>query len=225
MNVRTVVVALIATIGGMEAAHTQVQAQSQAYPWRPITLIVPYSAGGPTDTLGRIIAEHMRTSLGQSVVIENVTGAGGTIGVGRVARAARADEPGSGRVSGARTIDLPRWLLASLASAAPDGYTLGIGQVSTNGFNGAVYQLPYDIVKDLEPVALLTIAPMWLIGKAALPAGNVKELVAWLKSNPDKASMAAVGWGGASHLCGVYFQSHTGTRFTFVPYRGAAPRI
>jgi tripartite-type tricarboxylate transporter receptor subunit TctC len=192
MKVRTVVVALIATIGGIAAAQAQAQS-SQAYPSRPITLIVPYSAGGPTDTLGRLIAEHMRTSLGQSVVIENVTGAGGTIGVGRVAR------------------------------AAADGYTFGIGQVSTNGFNGAVYQLPYDLVKDLEPVALLTIAPMWLIGKAALPAGNVKELVAWLKSNPDKASMAAVGWGGASHLCGVYFQSHTGTRFTFVPYRGAAP--
>jgi tripartite-type tricarboxylate transporter receptor subunit TctC len=193
MKVRTVVVAailgMIATIGGMAAA----QAQVQAYPSRPITLIVPYSAGGPTDTLGRLIAEHMRTSLGQSVVIENVTGAGGTIGVGRVAR------------------------------AVPDGYTVGIGQVSTNGFNGAVYQLPYDLVKDLEPVALLTIAPMWLIGKAALPAGNVKELVAWLKANPDKASMAAVGWGGASHLCGVYFQTHTDTRFTFVPYRGAAP--
>jgi tripartite-type tricarboxylate transporter receptor subunit TctC len=190
MNVRTVVAALIAmTIGGAGA----VQAQAQTYPSRPITMIVPYSAGGPTDTLGRIIAEHMRGSLGQSVVIENVTGAGGTIGVGRVAR------------------------------AAPDGYTLGIGQVSTNGFNGAVYQLPYDLVKDLDPVALLTIAPMWLIGKAALPAGNVKELVAWLKANPDKASMAAVGWGGASHLCGVYFQSHTGTRFAFVPYRGAAP--
>jgi tripartite-type tricarboxylate transporter receptor subunit TctC len=190
MNVRIVVVALIAmTIGGAGA----VQAQAQAYPSRPITMIVPYSAGGPTDTLGRIIAEHMRVSLGQSVVIENVTGAGGTIGVGRVAR------------------------------ATPDGYTLGIGQVSTNGFNGAVYQLPYDLVKDLDPVALLTIAPMWLVGKAALPAGNVKELVAWLKANPDKASMAAVGWGGASHLCGVYFQSHTGTRFAFVPYRGAAP--
>ncbi len=199
MNVRTVVVALCAMIGGIAAAQGQLQAQgqpqapAQAYPSRPITLIVPYSAGGPTDTLGRLIAEHMRTSLGQSVVIENVTGAGGTIGVGRVAR------------------------------AGPDGYTVGIGQVSTNGFNGAVYQLPYDLVKDLEPVALLTIAPMWLIGKAALPAGNVKELVAWLKANPDKASMAAVGWGGASHLCGVYFQSHTGTRFTFVPYRGAAP--
>ena len=176
--------AAVATIGS---------AAAQTYPSRPITMIVPYSAGGPTDTLGRIMAEHMRTTLGQTFVIENVTGAGGTIGVGRVAR------------------------------AAPDGYTLGIGQVSTNGFNGATYQLPYDLVKDLSPVALLTIAPMWIIGKRDFPANNVKELIAWLKTNPDKATMAAVGWGGASHLCGVYFQKETGTRLTFVPYRGAAP--
>ncbi len=168
-------------------------ASAQSYPARPITMIVPYSAGGPTDTLGRILAEHMRTSLGQPVVIENVTGAGGSIGVGRVAR------------------------------AAPDGYTLGIGQVSTNGFNGATYQLPYDLLNDLAPVSLLTIAPMWLIGKKDFPADNVKDLVAWLKANPDKATMGAVGWGGASHLCGVYFQKETGTRVTFVSYRGAAP--
>jgi tripartite-type tricarboxylate transporter receptor subunit TctC len=168
-------------------------ASAQTYPSRPIMMIVPLATGGSTDVIARIMAEGMRAALGQPVIVENVTGAGGTIGVGRVAR------------------------------ATPDGYTLGIGQVSTNGFNGAVYQLPYDLVKDLDPVALLTIAPMWLVGKAALPAGNVKELVAWLKANPDKASMAAVGWGGASHLCGVYFQSHTGTRFAFVPYRGAAP--
>ena len=169
------------------------EAPAQTYPSRPITMIVPYSAGGPTDTLGRILAEHMRGSLGQSIIIENVTGAGGTIGVGRVAR------------------------------AAPDGYTLGIGQVSTNGFNGATYSLSYDLVKDLAPVALLTIAPMWIIGKADFPASNVKDLIAWLKANPDKATMAAVGWGGASHLCGVYFQKESGTRLTFVPYRGAAP--
>ena len=185
MRVLTFAVALAAMLAG--------GAQAQTYPARPITLIVPYSAGGPTDTLARIMAEHMRTSLGQPITVENVTGAGGSIGVGRVAR------------------------------AAPDGYTLGIGQVSTNGFNGAVYQLPYDLLKDLAPVGLLTTAPMWIIGKGSLPASNVKELVAWLKANQDKASMAAVGWGSASHLCGVYFQNHTGTRLTFVPYRGAAP--
>jgi tripartite-type tricarboxylate transporter receptor subunit TctC len=187
MRVPTSVIALVAIVAGIDSAPAQV------YPARPIAMIVPYSAGGPTDTLARILAEHMRTSLGQSIIIENVTGAGGTIGVGRVAR------------------------------AAPDGYTLGIGQVSTNGFNGAVYQLPYDLLKDLEPVALLTIAPMWIIGKSALPASNVKELIAWLKANADKAAMGAVGWGSASHLCGVYFRNHTGTSFAFVPYRGAAP--
>ncbi len=187
MRVLAFVVALVAVLSDIGGA------QAQGYPSRPITIIVPYSAGGPTDTLARILSEHMRTSLGQSIIIENVTGAGGTIGVGRVAR------------------------------AAPDGYTLGIGQVSTNAFNGAVYQLPFDLLKDLEPVALLTIAPMWIIGKSALPASNVKDLVAWLKANADKATMAAVGWGSASHLCGVYFQTHTDTRFAFVPYRGAAP--
>jgi tripartite-type tricarboxylate transporter receptor subunit TctC len=185
MRVLTLAVALTAIFTGA--------AQAQTYPARAIALIVPYSAGGPTDTLARIMAEHMRTSLGQPITVENVTGAGGSIGVGRVAR------------------------------AAPDGYTLGIGQVSTNGFNGAVYQLPYDLLKDLAPVGLLTTAPMWIIGKGSLPASNVKELVTWLKANQDKASMAAVGWGSASHLCGVYFQNHTGTRLTFVPYRGAAP--
>jgi tripartite-type tricarboxylate transporter receptor subunit TctC len=168
-------------------------ARAQMYPTRTITLVVPYPAGGPTDTLGRILAEHMRATLGQTLVIENVAGAGGTIGVGRVARA-----PG-------------------------DGYTLAIGQVATNVFNGATYQLPYDLLKDLVPVALLTTAPMWIIGKTALPVENVKELVTWLKSNPDKATMAVAGWGSASHLCGVYFQNHIGTRMAFVPYRGAAP--
>ena len=185
MKLSTILVALAAIFSG--------GAQAQVYPTRPITLVVPYPAGGPTDALGRILAEHMRGTLGQTLVIENVTGAGGTIGVGRVARA-----PG-------------------------DGYTLAIGQVATNVFNGATYQLPYDLLKDLVPVALLTTAPMWIIGKTALPVENVKELVTWLKSNPDKATMAVAGWGSASHLCGVYFQNHIGTRVAFVPYRGAAP--
>ena len=119
--------------------------------------------------------------------------AGGSLGVGRVAR------------------------------ATPDGYTFGIGQVSSNAFNGAVYKLPYDLLKDFEPVALLTVAPMWILGKNALPANDITELIAWLKANGGTASAAAVGMGSASHLCGLYFQNHTGTRFAFVPYRGAAP--
>ena len=135
----------------------------------------------------------MRLSLGQSIVIENVTGAGGSIGVGRVAR------------------------------AIPDGYTFGIGQVSSNGFNGAVYKLSYDLLEDFAPIALLTTAPMWLLGRGTLPPNNIKELITWLRVNGDTATAAAVGMGSASHLCGLYFQNHTGTRFSFVPYRGAAP--
>jgi len=168
-------------------------ASSQSYPSRPITLIVPYSPGGPTDSLARILIDHMRLSLGQSIVIENVTGAGGSIGVGRVAR------------------------------TIPDGYTFGIGQVSSNGFNGAVYKLSYDLLEDFAPIALLTTAPMWLLGRGTLPPNNIKELITWLRVNGDTATAAAVGMGSASHLCGLYFQNHTGTRFSFVPYRGAAP--
>jgi len=169
-------------------------AHAQDYPSRPITIVVPYPPGGPTDTLARIVTERMRTALGQSIIIENVSGAGGNIGVGRVAR------------------------------AAPDGYTFGIGQVSSHVFSGAVYTLQYDLLKDLEPVAMLTTAPMWIIAKNALPA-NLKGLLDWLWANPDKASFATVGIGGPAHLCGVYFQNTTGTRFQFVPYRGAAPAM
>jgi tripartite-type tricarboxylate transporter receptor subunit TctC len=187
---RIILFALAAAVWDTSGLNT---AHSQAYPSRPITLIVPYPAGGPTDSLARLLIEHMRGSLGQSIVIENVTGAGGSIGVGRLAR------------------------------AAPDGYTFGIGQVSSNTFNGAVYKLSYDLLKDFEPVALLTIAPMWMLGRASLPPNNIKELIAWLRANGDTATAAAVGMGSASHLCGLYFQNHTETRFSFVPYRGAAP--
>ena len=113
-------------------------------------------------------------------MIENVTGAGGSIGVGRVAR------------------------------AIPDGYTFGVGQVSSNGFNGAVYKLSYDLLEDFAPIALLTTAPMWLLGRGTLPPNNIKELITWLKVNGDTATAAAVGMGSASHLCGLYFQNHTG---------------
>jgi tripartite-type tricarboxylate transporter receptor subunit TctC len=159
---RITLFALAAAAWGISGLTT---ALSQAYPSRPITLIVPYPAGGPTDSLARLLIEHMRGSLGQSIVIENVTGAGGSIGVGRVAR------------------------------ATPDGYTFGIGQVSSNTLNGAVYKLSYDLVKDFEPVALLTIAPMWMLGRASLPPNNIKELIAWLRANGDTATAAAVGMG------------------------------
>jgi tripartite-type tricarboxylate transporter receptor subunit TctC len=145
---------------------------AQAYPTRPITIVVPFPAGGPTDTLARILAEQMRTLLGQSVIVENVTGASGSIGVGRVAK------------------------------AAPDGYTLSIGHLITHVFNGAVFTLPYDPVEDFAPVSLLAAVPTWLIGRTSLPAKDLKELIPWLKAHPDKASAATVGAGSAaSPLC------------------------
>jgi tripartite-type tricarboxylate transporter receptor subunit TctC len=159
-------------------------------------MIVPYPPGGPTDTLARILAERLRVSLGQPVVPENVGGAGGTIGVARVAR------------------------------AAADGYTINIGNVASHVFSSIVYKLQYDMLKDLEPIALLTVSPVWIIAKNALPAKDLRELIAWLKANPDKATWGIVGPGSPAHLCGVYFQNHTGTRFQFVPYRGGvAPAL
>ena len=170
-------------------------AWAQAYPTRPIAMIVGAPAGGPTDIVARIMAEPMRASLGQPVIIENITGAGGSLAAGRVAR------------------------------AAPDGYTLEVGNFNTHVANGAVYALQYDIVKDFEPIALLSSSPMWIVTRKGLSATNLQELIAWLKANPDKASAAHVGVGTAAHLCGVYFQQNTGTRFQFVPYRGGAPAI
>src|SRR6266487_1277357 len=168
-------------------------AWAQAYPTRPITMIVPFPAGGPTDALARILAEHVRISLGQPVIIENVSGAGGSIGVGRVAR------------------------------AAPDGYTVSIGHWGTHVLNGASYQLQYDVVKDFEPVSLLADTPQWIVARKTLPAKDLRELIAWLKENPGKALVGTVGVGGGGVIAGIYFQESTGTSFPFVPYRGAAP--
>ena len=166
---------------------------AQVYPSRPITLVVPAPPGGPGDILGRIIIDPMRVSLGQSLVIENVAGAGGTLGVGRVVR------------------------------AAPDGYTAILGQWNSNVAGGAVYALHYDLLKDLEPVALLTSAPLWIVARNGLPAKDLAELIAWLKANPDKASAAIVGAGTASHVGALHFQNKTATSFRFVPYRGGGP--
>jgi tripartite-type tricarboxylate transporter receptor subunit TctC len=170
-------------------------AWAQTYPSRPITMIVPFPAGGPTDTVGRIVAERMRVSLGQPIIIENVTGAGGTIGVGRVAR------------------------------AVPDGYTLSIGFLGTHVLNGAIYALQYDVLKDFEPVALLASNPQLIVAKNATPAKSLNELIGWLKANPGKASQGTAGVGSPAHVSGAYFQKETGTRFQFVPYRGAAPAM
>jgi tripartite-type tricarboxylate transporter receptor subunit TctC len=170
-------------------------AYAQDYPSRPITLVVPFAAGGPTDTLARILADPIRSALGQPLVIENVGGAAGSIGAGRVAR------------------------------AAPDGYTVCIGQWGTHVVNGATHALQYDLLNDFEPVALLASTPSLIVTKAAVPAKDLKELIAWLKANPDKASQGSGGAGSAAHIQGIFFQSETGTRFQHVAYRGAGPAI
>jgi tripartite-type tricarboxylate transporter receptor subunit TctC len=168
-------------------------ARAQAYPARPIILVVPFPPGGSTDVTGRILAERMRTSLGQPVVIENVGAAQGSVGVGRVAR------------------------------AAPDGYTIDIGQWDTHVVNGPLYALGYDLLNDFEPIALVSTNPYVIVGRKALPADDLPGLIAWLKANPDKA-LQGIPTAGA-HVAGVYLQKQTDTRFTFVPYRGAAPAM
>jgi tripartite-type tricarboxylate transporter receptor subunit TctC len=170
-----------------------VGAHAQTYPSRPITVIVPFAAGGVTDIVARIVSERMKTALGQSVIIENVSGAGGTIGVTRLFR------------------------------AAPDGYTLVVGQWTSHVGAGAMYPVPFDYLNDFEPVSMLSLAPLWIVGRSSLPAKDLRELIAWLKANPDKASAATTGLGSGIHMCLVYFQNMTGTKFPLAPYRGAAP--
>ena len=165
------------------------------YPTHPVTMVVPFSAGGPTDTIARIIAEGMTRSLGQTVVVENTTGAGGGIGVSRVVR------------------------------AAPDGYLIGIGHLGTHVFNGAIYPLQYDLLRDLSPVAMIASNPQLIVSKNAVPAKNLKELVAWVKANQDKVSSGTGGSGTPSHISGVYFQNATGTKFVIVQYRGSGPAM
>ena len=170
-------------------------ARAQSYPARQITMIVPFAAGGPADTVGRILAERMRTSLGQTIVIENVPGAGGSIGVGRIAR------------------------------AAPDGYTFGMGISSTQVVNPVIYSLPYDVQSDFEPITLLASNPHFIVAKKANPANDLKEFIAWLKANPDKATAGTAGNGSPPHIGAVFFQNLTGTRFGYVPYRGGGPAM
>jgi len=166
-------------------------AMAQTYPSRPITMIVPLAPGGSTDVIARIMAEGMRASLGQPVIVENITGAGGTIGVGRLAR------------------------------AAPDGYTIGIGQWGTNMANGAIYTLQYDLLKDFEPIALIASQPFLIVTRKTMPAKDLKELVAWLKANTDKATQGNSGIGSPSHVAGVFFQNAIGGNWALVPYRSA----
>jgi len=170
-------------------------AWAQAYPARPITIIVPFLPGGVSDVMARLMAEPMRAVLGQPVVVENVAGAGGSIGAGRAAR------------------------------AAADGYTLSIGTTSSHVLTGALYALRWDLVKDFDPIAPLVSEPLMIVGRNGIPAQSLSELVAWLKANPDKASQGTAGAGGIGHVTGLMFQRETGTRFQFVPYRGGGPAL
>jgi tripartite-type tricarboxylate transporter receptor subunit TctC len=168
-------------------------ARAQTYPTRPITMIVPYPAGGPTDVVGRVMAERMRASLGQTVIIENISGADGSIGTNRAAR------------------------------ASPDGYTIELGLIGTHVLNGAVYPLQYDVLNDFEPISPLVSASVVLFGRKTMPAKDFRELIVWLKTNPDKASLGTVTIG--IRLLTVLFQKETGTHFALVPYRGIAPAM
>jgi tripartite-type tricarboxylate transporter receptor subunit TctC len=171
-------------------------ARAQSFPSRPISIIVPYPAGGPTDTIARILAERMRRALNQTVIVENPTGAGGTIGVTRVAR------------------------------SAPDGHTLVLGHWQSMVVNAATYpNWQVDVVKDFEPISLVADCPVWMVAKQALPPKDLKELVVWLKANPGKATVGIAGVGGGADVLGTYFQRDTGTKFQFVPYRGGAPMV
>jgi tripartite-type tricarboxylate transporter receptor subunit TctC len=170
-------------------------AGAQTYPTRPVSLVVAFSAGGPTDSIARIVAARMTGAIGQTVVVENTTGAGGTIGVGRVVK------------------------------AAPDGYLIGIGHIGTHVVNGAIYKLDYDLLTDLEPIAMIATNPQILVGRNAIPAKNLKELIAWVRANQDKVSIGTGGAGTPAHVSAVYFQNVTGTKPQIVHYRGAAPAM
>jgi tripartite-type tricarboxylate transporter receptor subunit TctC len=167
-------------------------ATTETYPSRPITMVLPFSAGGPTDAMARIVTTKMQDVLGQSVIIENVTGAAGTIGVGRVVR------------------------------AAPDGYTVSVGPMNSHVLTGAIYNLPFDLLRDLEPVALLVSNPSVVVSKKGVPAKDLKELIAWVKASPDGVLAGTSGVGAATHLGGILFETLTGTHIRFVPYRGTS---
>jgi tripartite-type tricarboxylate transporter receptor subunit TctC len=170
-------------------------AAAEPYPSRAVTFVVPYPAGGPTDVLGRLVGERMSKTLGQSVVIDNASGAGGTVGSAKVVR------------------------------APADGYTICVGQLNSHVFGPAVYNTPYDVVGDFEPIGMISISALMLAGRADLPASDLAELVAWLKARPQPSVFATIGPGSPPHVWSVGFANQTGARFQPVPYRGAAPAI
>ncbi|HEX4043022.1 MAG TPA: tripartite tricarboxylate transporter substrate binding protein [Xanthobacteraceae bacterium] len=185
----------LVALGVLFVAMGLTAAAADTYPSRTITLVVPYPAGGPTDTIARILAARMQPALGQSVIVENVSGAGGSIGVGRVAH------------------------------ASPDGYTISIGHIQTAVFNPAIMKLNYDALKDLAPVSLVADTPIWIVAGKALPADDVKGLIAWLKAQNGKATMGTVGVGGPTDVAARFFSKRTGTSFQIVPYTGGAPEL
>ena len=186
---RTWLAAALAMLAGTVAAS------AQSYPTRPVTAIVPATAGGPTDTIGRIVMARAQQLLGQTVIIENVGGASGTIGTGRVAR------------------------------AEPDGYTIGIGGPNHYVVNASVYSLNYDVLKDFEPISMLSNGPMLIMSRSSLPAKNLVELIAWLKANPDNVTFGTGGLASPPHISGLSLQTVTGNKFQFVPFRGSAPAL
>ena len=186
---KAVFAALIATLGLAGGAS------AEKYPSRPITVVVPFSAGGPSDAMMRILGERMKTSLGEAVLIENVTGAGGSIGVGRVVH------------------------------SAPDGYTIGFGHLGTHVANGAIYKLNYDLVSDLEPIVRLPSNPMIIVSKNAVPAKTLPDLIAWLKSRSQPATAGTAGAGSGAHVAGLAFENAAGVGLQYVPYRGTGPAM
>jgi len=186
---RTVVAALLVVL--MSAGS----ALANNFPSRPVTIIVPFAAGGPSDAMARILAERMKATLGETVLVENVTGAGGSVGVGRAAR------------------------------SPPDGYTVSFGHLGTHVANGAIYKLGYDLVTDLEPVALLPSNPMIIVSKKEVPATSLKEFVTWLKSQPSPPTAGTAGAGSGSHIAGLYFENVAGVKLQYVPDRGTDPAM
>jgi len=187
----TILAAAVAAFATLTATVSADAQGAQTYPTRPVMMLVPLGTGGSTDTIARIMAEGMRAAMGQPVIVENVTGAGGTIGVGRLVR------------------------------STPDGYTIGIGQWGTNMANGAIYPLPYDLVQDLEPIALIASQPFIIVARKSIPADDLKGLIGWLKVNSAKASEGNSGIGTPSHVAGILFQNLIGAHVQMVPYRSA----
>jgi tripartite-type tricarboxylate transporter receptor subunit TctC len=184
---------IVASLAAAAVCAVTIGASAQSYPSRPITVVVPFPPGGQVDTVARLLLDRIRAVVGQPLVVENVGGASGTIGTGRAVR------------------------------AAPDGYTLSMGNWTSHVGGPAMYAPNYDIVADLEPVSQLLVTPTVIVSRPGLEPVTLKDLVDWLKANPDKATAATVGAGSPGHVSGIHFQNVTGTRFQFVPYRGGGP--